>query len=137
MHRATAFFLFLKKEDGSWKKVILYGTSAGVLYRYGMKVVDKIKSVFETFRENQDEVALLWRPDSWSEAILQKSKKDVWEAYCELKEKFLKENYGILDSQRDAQKAILLCDAYYGDGSPVGNACRARGKAVMIQNVDV
>lgn len=128
---------FLKKEDGSWKKVILYGTSAGVLYRYGMKVVDKMKSVFETFQKNRDEVVVLWRPDAWSEAILQKSKKDVWEAYCNLKEKFEKEQYGIVDRGRDAQKAVLLCDAYYGDGSPIGNACRARGKAVMIQNVDV
>lgn len=128
---------FLKKEDGNWKKVILYGTSAGVLYRYGMKVVDKMKSVFETFRENQDEVALLWRPDSWSEVILQKSKKDVWEAYCKLKDKFVQEQYGILDMNQDAGKAILLCDAYYGDGSPVGNACRAKGKAVMIQDVGV
>ncbi len=128
---------YLRRKDGSRKKVILYGTSAGVLYRYGMKVVDKMKSVFETFQKYREDVVVLWRPDAWSETILQKSKRDVGKAYCELKDTFQQERWGILDRGQDVQKAIQLCDAYYGDGSPVGNACRAMGKAVMIQNMDV
>ena len=45
--------------------------------------------------------------------------------------------YGILDMNEGAEKAILLCDSYYGDGSSVGNACREKGIPVKMQNVEL
>lgn len=42
---------------GSWKKIIFYNTSVGALLPYN----EKMRYVFDVFKENQDEVALLWR----------------------------------------------------------------------------
>ena len=52
----------LAKPDGSRKKVILYNTSVTALLQHEDKMLVKMRSVFETFKESVDDVALLWRP---------------------------------------------------------------------------
>jgi phosphorylcholine metabolism protein LicD len=127
----------VQKPDGSCKKVILYSTSASALLYRGEKMIDKMKKVFLTFRENQDEVALLWRPDLKAREMLRRKHSVLWQKYRDLVQEYRERGWGIYDDSQDCDRAVELCDAAYGDGGSVMNRCRALGKPVMIQNSDI
>ena len=124
----------LQKPDGTWKKIILYSTSASALIRCGQKMIDKMRDVLRTFRKNQDEIALLWRPDDYVQEVGESMDPKSLQKYNELVRKYRQEGWGIYDDSADAELAVQLCDAAYGDGGAVLNACRLKGKPVMIQN---
>lgn len=123
----------LQKTDGTWKKVILYSTSASALIRYGQTMIDKMRDVFRIFRENQDEIALLWRPDDYVQDVGESMDPKSLQKYNELVRKYWQEGWGIYDDSPDAERAVQLCDACYGDRGVVQNACRRQGKTVMME----
>lgn len=124
------------REDGRRKKVILYGTSAGVLFRYGERAIVKMREIFCLFRENQEEVMMWWRPDAKTWDMLHRTKPEVWREYdltlCEYRET----GWGIYDDTPDFDRAVHFCDAYLGDGGSMANKCRLQEKAVMIQHIN-
>lgn len=127
----------LTKEDGGAKKVILYNTSVSALLKYEEKMLSKIQRAFGIFRENQGEVALLWRPHPLMKATIEAMRPRLWQAYQEIVEQYKEEGWGIYDDTPDMDRAIALCDAYYGDGSSLVQLCKEAGKPVMVQNVEV
>lgn len=127
----------IEKEDGSWKKVVFYNTSVAALLQHSEKMIEKIKDVLQVFQENQEEVALLWRPHPLIEATIQSVRPRLGEDYREIVEKYRSEGWGIYDDTADLDRAVAICDAYYGDGSSVVQLCEEAGKAIMIQNIEV
>ncbi len=127
----------IEKSDGSWKKIILYNTGIAALLAHNEKWVDKIENVLETFKENQDEVALLWRPHPLIESTMKSMRPEVLQKYMMLKEGYLAEGWGIYDETADVDRAVVLSDAYYGDGSSVVQLYKQTGKPIMIQNVEI
>lgn len=126
----------LKKTDGTWRKVVLYSTSASALLCHGEKMLDKMKQVIQAFREQQEDIALIWRPDRKAREMLRKSAPGLWQQYRDLVQKYKEEAWGIYDESPDAECAITLCDACYGDGGVVFNACRTRKKVIMLQRAE-
>lgn len=126
----------LKKTDGTWRKVVLYTTSASALLYHGDKMLDKMKQVIQAFREQQEDIALIWRPDSKARDMLRKRYPGLWQQYRELVTQYQEEAWGIYDESPDAECAITLCDACYGDGGIVFNACRTRKKVIMLQKAE-
>lgn len=124
------------KPDGSRKKVILYNTSVSAMLKHEEKMLRKIESVLQTFRESLDEVALLWRPHPLMEATIQSMRPGLWEGYERLVAQYRAEGWGIYDDTADLDRAIGVSDAYYGDWSSVVELCRSVGMAVMIQDVE-
>ena len=127
----------IEKPDGNWKKIILYNTGIAALLAFNEKWVDKIENVLETFRENQDEIALLWRPHPLLENTMASMRPNVLEKYMRLKKIYTAEGWGIYDETADVDRAVVLSDAYYGDTSSVVQLYRQTGKPIMIQNVEV
>lgn len=127
----------IEKPDGNWKKVILYNTSVGALLYHHEKMLVKIRDVLHVFRDVQDEVALLWRPHPLMKATIESMRPMLWEEYQSIVEEYRKEGYGIYDDSPDIDRAVALCDAYYGDPSSVVEMCRKVEKPIMIQNVEV
>lgn len=127
----------LTKADGSAKKVILYNTSVSALLKNEEKMLSKIQRAFAIFQEHQDEVALLWRPHPLMKATIEAMRPRLWQAYEEIIEQYKEQGWGIYDDTSDMDRAIALCDAYYGDGSSLVQLCKEAGKLVMIQNVEV
>lgn len=127
----------IEKEDGSWKKIILYNTSVQALLDHRDKMNRKIKDVLRVFKENREEVALLWRPHPLIEATIQSMRLEGGEEYREIVEAYRAEGWGIYDDTAELDRAIALSDAYYGDGSSVVQLCQERGMPVMLQNVEV
>ena len=109
----------IKKPDGSRKKVVFYNTSVGALLQYNEKMLEKMRHVFRIFRENKEEVALLWRPHPLVKATVSSMRPQLWAEYEGLVREYLEEGWGIYDDTADVDRAIVLSDAYYGDGSSV------------------
>ncbi len=124
----------IQKTDGSWKKIIFYNTSVTALLRYDEQMLKKIESVFQIFRENKDEVALLWRPHPLMESTLVSMRPQLWERYREMREKYREESWGIYDDTADMDRAVALSDGYYGDWSSIVHLYQKTGKLLMIQN---
>ena len=54
-----------------------------------------------------------------------------------LKEQYIEEGWGIYDETADVDRAVVISDAYYGDGSSVAQLYKKTGKPVMIQNMEI
>lgn len=127
----------IEKPDGSWKKIIFYNTSVGALLQHGKKMLDKMESVFRIFKENQEEVALLWRLHPLIQATIESMRPQLWEDYSKLLTQYQAEGWGIYDDTADVDRAVAISDAYYGDGSSVVQMYKKTGKPIMMQDVEV
>lgn len=127
----------IEKPDGTWKKIIFYNTSINALLKNDEKMLDKIKSVLHTFKENQDEVALLWRPHPLIRTTIETMRPKLWKEYSQIVEQYCREGWGIYDDSADMDRAVVLSDAYYGDQSSIVQVYQETGKPIMIQNVEV
>ncbi len=125
------------KPDGSRKKVILYNTSGKALLQHKEKMLRKMESVFRIFRENAEDVVLLWRPHPLVRATIEAMFPRIWEEYRRIVEQYRTEGWGIYDDSAELNRALVLCDAYYGDGSSLVQLCQKIGKPVMLQNVEI
>ena len=127
----------LTKPDGSRKKVILYNTSVTALLQHEEKMLIKMRSVFETFKDSVDDVALLWRPHPLIKATIESMRPQLWMDYEKLVEEYKTEGWGIYDDSAELDRAIALSDAYYGDHSSLVHLCQQAGRPVMIQDVEI
>ncbi len=124
----------IKKPDGSRKKVIFYNTSINAFLEYDEQMLKKIKDVFQVFYENREEVALLWRPHPLMESTIRSMRPALWEEYSRMVEKYRSAGWGIFDDSADMDRAILISDAYYGDGSSIVQLYQKTGKPILLQN---
>lgn len=124
------------KTNGERKKVILYNTSVGALLKYDEKMIEKIKSVLDVFYEYRDEVVLLWRPHPLIKATIESMRPHLWADYKAVVDKYVADDWGIYDDSADIDRAIALCDAYYGDPSSVLQMYKLTGKPMMMQDVE-
>lgn len=127
----------IEKPDGSWKKIALYNTSVGAFLQHSEKMLKKMESVFEIFKEYKDEVALLWRPHPLIQATIESMRLQLWEAYQKIKSKYIEEGWGIYDNTPDIDRAIEISDVYYGDPSSVVALYEKTGKPIMMQDVEI
>ncbi len=125
------------KPDGTPKKIILYNTSIGSLLQAREKMLDKMRNVFRIFKENQEETALLWRPHPLIGATIGSMLPQLWEKYQKLVREYREEGFGIYDDTSNTNRAICLCDAYYGDDSSLVILCATRGITVIVQDADI
>jgi len=96
-----------------------------------------MRRVFETFYENRDEVALLWRPHPLIKATIESMRPKLWAEYEKLVNEYREASWGIYDDTSDLNRAIELADAYYGDRSSLVQLCQEKGMACMVQDVEV
>lgn len=127
----------IQREDGSYKKIILYNNSVSALLQNGEKMLEKIQSVLDIFRENQDAVALLWRPHPLIKATIESMRPQLWQDYKAIVDRYLDEDWGIYDDSAQMDRAIILCDAYYGDPSSMVQLCQKVKMPIMIQNCEI
>lgn len=125
----------IQKPDGSQKKIVFYNTSIVGLLQNDEKMLEKMNYVFSLFKENKDEVALLWRPHPLIKATVESMRPQLWAEYDRIVTNYIEEGWGIYDDTADLDRAIGISDAYYGDGGSVVQLYQQTGKPVMMQNV--
>jgi hypothetical protein len=124
------------KSDGSRKKTVLYNTSIGPLLKGNKKYLEKLRSVFNAFR-NRDDVVLWWRPHPLSEVTYGSMRPYLLEEYKQLIKEYRLEGYGIYDDTSDLHRALSLSSAFYGDGSSLMQLYQCMRKPVMVQYEDL
>lgn len=126
----------IEKPDGTHKKVILYNNSIAGLLDGKEKVLNKLRYVFDCFR-NRDDVVLLWRPHPLNTATYETMRPKLLSEYMEIVAEYRWQGFGIYDDSPDLHRALSVSDAYYGDWSSLVALYQCTGKPAMIQNVDV
>ena len=125
----------IEKPDGTWKKIIFYNTSIAAFLKDSEQMLVKIQDVLRTFKENKDDVALLWRPHPLMMQTIESMRPQLRDAYLEIVQQYREEGWGIYDDSADMDRAVVLSDAYYGDHSSVVQVYQETGKPVIYQDI--
>ncbi len=125
------------RPDGTKRKIILYNTGLSALLNENEKMIAKIRDNLLIFKENSEDVILLWRPHPLIEATLKSMRPGLLEEYKEITDSFKNEDWGIFDDTPNLDRAIAISDAYYGDWSSLVTLYKETGKPIMIQNCEV
>lgn len=125
----------IEKPDGTWKKIIFYNTSIAAFLENSEQMLQKIEDVLRTFKECQEDVALLWRPHPLMMQTIGSMRPQVRDKYLEIVQIYREEAWGIYDDTSDMDRAVVLSDAYYGDPSSVLWVYEKTQKPIMYQNV--
>ncbi len=127
----------IQKPDGDWKKIVLYNTSVKPLLAADEDMlIAKMRDVLQTFKKWQAEIALIWRPHPLIPATISSLRPTIRESYDRLVQEYRAEGWGIYDDTGDVDRAVVLCDAYYGDSSSVVLLARQLGKPIMLQRLE-
>ena len=124
------------RTDGSKRKVILYGTSVSRFLQYKEQMIKKLKSVLEVFREHQDEVIPVWKPDvKVTEDMSAIVGEELMQSYLDLVQQYKEEGWGVYDETEDMDQVVSIVDAYFGDSCYAAQMCRKAGLPVMLQDI--
>lgn len=127
----------IQKADGSRKKIIFYNTGLSAFLKNSDRYFDKMRDTFRIFKNNIEEVALLWRPHPLMESTVKSMRNELYAEYVDIVNEYKAANWGIYDDTADLDRAIAVSDAYYGDWSSVVQLCEKVNKPIMIQNIEV
>lgn len=131
----------LQKEDGSLKKILVYGNSANALAEGQQAFIEKLERVFSDFEKNKDSIAIIWNLDEYTEAFLELVDESIKEVYQQIINQFQSDARGIIHYEKNAiltqEKLVNLADAYYGDAGRLAHLFEQAKKPVMIQNLSV
>ena len=125
------------RSDGSTKKVILYNIGVDSLAEYGDRMIDKIRASLNIFKDNKEDVALIWRSDPLIREAVAVNDSKLYLKYSAAIDEYKRSGYGIYYEGNDTEKLLEIIDAYYGDVDKLIQKCRSRKIPVMIQNVEV
>lgn len=127
----------IKKPDGSRKKIIFYNTGVASLLKHSEQYLQKLQDVLRIFYEKREDVTLLWRPHPLMKATMESMRPQLCDEYQKIVERYQTEGWGIYDDTADMDRALVMSDAYYGDGSSIVHLCEKKGILVIIQNMEV
>lgn len=134
----------LKKEDfyipDIWeeaikgRKVFLLNTHLNNIINHGELVLNKLRRVFNIFRERKD-IALIWRPHPLSIQTIKSMNSQIMEDYLSIVNEFKQLKNGIYDDTVDMHRAIALSNAYIGDHSSLVSLYGVTKKPIMILGI--
>lgn len=119
----------------SGHKLVLYSTSLSGMLRGGERYLQKIRDTIQVFGK-QREVFLWWYAHDIEACQYRELSPELFEAYEQLIEEYRVSSQGILDQTDNRERAVGLCDAYYGDTGDLYELFRQTGKPMMRQNDD-
>ena len=119
------------------RKVYFYNTSLNGLLTNTELYLNKMKYVFDCFKD-RDDVCLLWRPHPLINATLASMRMNFQDKYNKLKNYFIENDIGIYDETPDIDKSIALSDVYIGDAATsVTSLFGMAGKPMFILNASI
>lgn len=127
----------VQRPNGSRKKIVFYNTGIGALLKNNARWINKIGDVFSVFKAHQDDILLLWRPHPLIEAALGSMRTELLEQYLQIKDHYIREAWGIYDDSVDVDRAVVVSDMFYGDGSSVARLFQSVAKPVKIQSFQI
>ena len=119
------------------KRVFFFNTSISGFLGNTETFIRKMDYVFDVFKYHP-EVCLIWRPHPLLESTMNTMRPEVRSYYEEVKNRFIKEDIGILDETPGIEPTIALCDAFIGDaGTSVTALFGVAGKQIFLLNNNI
>lgn len=122
----------------SWEKIIhgrrtlMLNSTIGELLVNNEKIFIKLKNFFE-YIHNDKKIAIIWRPHPLYEATIRSMRPELLQQYIELKNFFVDNEIGVLDTTPDISFTVAAADGYIGSpGSSVINMFGAAGKPIFL-----
>ena len=125
----------IQKPDKTWKKIIFYNIGLSPMLKWKESLLNKMEDDFRIFKEYSDEIALLWRPHPLLSATMSGMLPELQERYKDILAKYKSEGWGIYDDTADLNRAMVISDAYFGDGSSVLRLYEITGKPIMYHDI--
>lgn len=123
---------FIDGEGCGRKKVILMNSSIPAILKYEEAYIERLRRIFDVFKMRKD-VVLLWRPHPLLQATVRSMRPLLADLYEELIHDYICDDVGIYDDTGDFNRAVAMCDAYYGEWSSVVAVLWAARKPMMRQ----
>lgn len=121
------------KNDGSYRKIILYFISTNGVLEHKRKMFGKIRRSMDVFTEYQSDVMPLLAFEGNMEDILELEDVMLLMDYKTILRKYEKN----IVRPDMLKRAVDACDAFYGEAGAEAQMCRNQGKPVMIEDVDI
>lgn len=99
--------------------------------------LNKISNSLSFFKEHADEVALIWSPHPLLESTLISMRPHLFVEYNKIVSKFCDEGWGIFDNTDDLNRAIVICDGYFGDEISLVELSRLAKKPILIESRNI
>lgn len=122
----------LTDQRGIRKVVLLYTHDISVFITDGQEALHRLELELQTFCEAREWILLWWRPQREMENALHLTCPELAERYREILERYKASGWGICDESYDRQRALDICDAYYGEKNYLAEEMQNRRKGVMI-----
>lgn len=117
-------------------KLVLYSTSLTGMLRGGESYLQKIRYTIQAFGEQRGAI-LWWYPHDSRNCQYRELDPELFEEYEHLLEEYRAGGQGILDQTDYRERAVELCDAFYGDTGELYELFLRTGKPMMRQNDDI
>lgn len=131
----------IRKADGSAKKIMMYYVGVSGFAQYGKQMLEKLRRVFAIFKAEKEDVAVIWVVSPLLKDTLEQMDEGLYDEYCIIEKEFKEQAFGMWanewnDAIKEQESMVYICDAYYGDTSPLVQMFRNVGKPVMIQDAE-
>ena len=127
----------IEKTDGSLRKIVLFNMGVATLAQYGGKAVDKLEQVLRVFKENREEITLVWHSNAHARKTMKKLDLVTRDRFARCIENYKSEDWGLYTESTEYTSLIELADAYYGDAGHEAHEMRLLKKPVMLLNVEI
>lgn len=119
----------------SGENILAFYTSFSDYYTQGKQVLEKLLTVFETFREKREVIKVHWIMEDTFEPELRRVKPELYEDFCRLKEEFIEQGCGSVVNVKNLEEmkaAVMEAKVYYGSKGYAMNVAVRNKKPVMI-----
>ena len=125
---------YLRRADGSFKKIVLYRVSEGSFYSNEDRAIKKIRRVLKLFSDKKEEIALIYSPNPSVKESIKVDNPMLYNEYEKLVEEYRTNDFGIYDDSSVEYNRAELADAYYGDADSLVPYFESLRKPVMLAN---
>ena len=127
----------IQRPNKTWKEVVFFNTGLASALSNKENLLDKVEDDLRIFKENKDDIALLWRPHPLVSATMAGMLPELQERYDSIVNKYKEEGWGIFDDTSDLNRSLALSDAYFGDGSSVLELYETTAKPIMHHSIQI
>lgn len=120
------------KEAIGKRKVCFFNTNVNLILNNNDYFVENLNRIFSIFQKYKNDFVLLWREHPLTMETLKSMRPKLLEDYIAIKEKFLKNGWGILDETSDPHMAMAASDCYFGAGGSLVTIYSVTGKPMMV-----
>lgn len=121
------------RNDGSYKKIILYYISTNGVLEHKNEMFEKIGRTMNVFEQYKDDVLCLLAFEGNMAEVLEREDEALYTKYQQAVSMYS----GYVIGTDELRAAVKACDAFYGEAGAEAQMCRNTGKPVMIENVSL